>query len=122
MGVNNASMAIRPFGSLLPQITEGFHRHRVALLLTLTLNVGDVLTTHFGLASGVSEGNPIPAMLLAHGGEVAMFGGKMAAISAVVLTACLLGRRYPKVWHTFTVTNLVLLAAIVSNSAQILAR
>jgi hypothetical protein len=113
-------------GSLLsnpqPRIADGFRRHRVLLFLALALNLGDALTTQFGLSLGIPEGNPIPAMMLANGGRFALFGSKFGVMAVVLLAVCLLGRRYPRLWHTFTVTNLVLLAVVLSNSAQILAR
>lgn len=121
MTVKGMSMAGSPFGNALPRITDSLQRHRVVLILALAVNLGDVLTTHFGLARGIPEGNPIPAMLLANSGQFAMFGAKFAVMAVVILMVCLLGRRYPKLWHTFTVTNVVLLAAVLSNSAQILA-
>lgn len=126
MSVNRMYVAGGPLanvlGNVLPRITDGLRRNRVALLIALVLNLGDALSTHIGLAGGLAEGNPIPAMLLAAGGEWAWIGSKFALVTAVVLMVCLLGRRYPKLWHTFTVTNVVLLAAVISNSAQILTR
>lgn len=122
MSVDRMNMAGSPFSNVLPRITDGLRRNRVALLIALFLNLGDALSTHIGLAGGLCEGNPIPAMLLASGGEFAWVGTKFAFVTTVILLVCLLDRRYPKLWHTFTVTNVVLLAAVLSNSAQILAR
>ncbi len=115
-------MAGSLFGTVLPRITDSLHRHRVLLILALLLNLGDVLSTYIGLSGGLPEGNPIPAMLLAKGGQLALFGSKFAVMAVVILMVSLLGSRYPKLWHTFTVTNVVLLAAVLSNSAHILAR
>lgn len=122
MMVNKASMVGGPLAVALPNIADGLRRHRFALLAALVLNIGDLLSTHVGLANGLPEGNLIPAMLHANGGEVAMLGAKVAVVALVALIVCLLGRRYPRLWHTFTVTNVVILAAVLSNSAQILAR
>ena len=121
MSVNRMSVDGGPFGVSLHWMAHGIRRNRVALLLALALNLADVLTTHLGLARGIPEGNPIPAMLHAGGGEVAMFAAKFAVMASAILLVSLLGRRYPRLWHTFTVTNLVLLAAVLSNSAQVLA-
>lgn len=110
-----------PLGAVLPQITDSLRRNWMVLSLALALNLGDMITTHLGLTHGLQEGNPVPAMLHASGGEFALFGAKFAVLTATIFVICLLGRRYHKLWHTFTVTNVVLLAAVISNSAQILA-
>jgi hypothetical protein len=120
MSVNSKRMDGGFFAGALPRISEGIYRNRVVLLLALILNVGDVLSTHIGLARGLPEGNPIPAMLLANGGQMAMFSGKVAVFAAVLLVVCTLGDRYPKLWHTFTALNVILLLVVVSNTAQIL--
>ncbi len=122
MSVNRMGLVASPFGNVLPRITESLRQHRVLLLIAMVVNLGDVLTTHIGLASGISEGNPIPATLIANGGELAWLRTKFGLMALLVLAICMLSRRYPKLWHTFTVTNVVLLAAVLSNSAQILTR
>ncbi|HEX2987385.1 MAG TPA: DUF5658 family protein [Chloroflexota bacterium] len=120
MSVDKMMMADNPFANVLSLIADGLRRNRVALLIALALNVGDAISTHIGLTGGLQEGNAIPALLLANGGELAWVGSKFTLVAVVVLLVCLLGRRYPKLWHTFTVTNFVLLAAVLSNSAQLL--
>ncbi len=114
-------MASVRFSNVLPLIIDGLQAHRAALILVLILNLGDVVTTRLGFALGIPEGNPIPAMLHASGGEFAIFGAKFAVMITIILLVCLLGKRYPRLWHTLTVTNIVLLAVVVSNSAQVLA-
>ncbi len=67
MMVNKASMVGGPLAVALPNIADGLRRHRFALLAALVLNIGDLLSTHVGLANGLPEGNLIPAMLHASG-------------------------------------------------------
>ena len=121
MSLNNASILGSTLGSALTAVADGLNRHRVGLLAALDLNLGDAISTHIGLAGGIPEGNPIPARLLANGGQVAFFGVKFAVVAAIVLVICLLGSRYPRLWHAITVTNIVLAIVVISNVAQILA-
>ena len=122
MAVKRMSVAGDILGNPLPRTVESLRSHRTLLLLALAVNLADALTTQFGLSIGIPEGNPIPAMMLASGGRLALFGSKFVFLGALVLLISVLGRRFPKLWHTFTVTNFVLLAVVLSNSAQILAR
>ncbi|MGE5619823.1 MAG: hypothetical protein ACM3US_11265 [Sphingomonadaceae bacterium] len=43
-------------------------------------------------------------------------------MAAATFIVCLLDSRYPRLWYTFSVTNVVLLAAVLSNAAQVLDR
>lgn len=121
MSLSDASIAHSTLGNVLAMVVDGINRHRVGLLAAVDLNLGDAISTHVGLAAGIPEGNPIPARLLADGGQLAFFGVKFGVVAAVVLVICLLGSRYPKLWHAITVTNVVLAAVVLSNVAQILA-
>jgi hypothetical protein len=120
MSANSARMACGTLGNVLTMVVDGLNQHRVGLLAALNLNLGDAVSTHIGLAGGIPEGNPVPARLLASGGELAFLGAKFGVAAAVVLVICLLGRRYPRLWHAITVTNVVLAVVVVSNVAQIL--
>ncbi len=121
MSLNSASIVGPTLGNMLAMIIDGLNRHRVGLLAAVDLNLGDAISTHIGLAGGIPEGNPIPARLLADGGQLAFVGAKFGVVAAVVLVICLLGGRYPKLWHAVTVTNVLLAVVVVSNVAQILA-
>ena len=121
MSTNNASILRGTLRNVLTTIFDGINRHRIGLLAALDLNLGDVVTTHIGLVGGIPEGNPLPARLLASGGEPAIFGAKFGVFAAIILLICLLGGRYPKLWHVVTVVNLLLIAVVISNASQIFA-
>ena len=121
MGLNSATMASGTVGNMLTTIANSLNQHRIGLLAALDLNLGDVVTTHIGLVGGIPEGNPLPARLLASGGESAIFGAKFGIFAAMILLICLLGGRYPKLWHVVTVVNLLLAAVVISNATQIFA-
>lgn len=125
-GVDTMSTARNRLGcshlrEALPRMAEGLYQHRLALLLLLLLNLADVITTHVGLAIGIPEGNPLPAMLLAGGGQLAMFASKAGMMAGMALIVCLLHDRYPNLRLALTVTNFMLLLVLISNSAQIMA-
>lgn len=121
MSLNEANMASGTLGNVLAMVVDGLNRHRVGLLAALDLNLGDAVSTHIGLAGGIREANLVPATMLATGGEPAWLAVKFGVAAAVILAISLLGRRYPRLWHAVTVTNVVLLAAVVSNAIQIVA-
>jgi Domain of unknown function (DUF5658) len=93
--------------SVPPSLTDMYLKH--AALQSL-----DVLTTVSALSQGHAEANPI----LGKGHTAAIVGAKVAAMSASVYLTQKLWKRNPKAaMVTMVVTNAVLSAVIVNNSA-----
>jgi len=110
-----------PHSDMLPVILSALRRHWLALAVAVTLHFGDIISTHLGLRMGLPEGNLIPATILGLRGEAAMYGLKLATVSAVILLIALLDGRYPRLWRTIHVTNAMMVAVLLSNSAQVMA-
>src|SRR3989304_5069718 len=91
---------------------------RLSLAIFAALNILDIMTTHAGLAAGIPEGNPVPALLLG-GGEIGFFAVKVG-LSLAVVGAILRLRQYPRLWAVLPVVSLVLAVAVVSNLAMII--
>ncbi len=92
--------------------------HRIALALFVALNLADTVTTHVGLAAGLSEANGLPALAYAQGGEIGLFGVKWAACALVALVVIRL-TRYPGLWRAIHVGSGLLALVVVSNIWQI---
>ncbi|MGE5619822.1 MAG: hypothetical protein ACM3US_11260 [Sphingomonadaceae bacterium] len=74
MIAGRSSAAATSNGGVLSRLRDSLRRHRLVFFLALVLNLADALSTHIGLAAGLPEGNPVPAMLHANGSQLAMFG------------------------------------------------
>ncbi len=64
-----------------------------ALPLFVAVNLLDAITTQAGLAAGIPEGNPLPALILDNGGMVAFLLVKLALVLWVAALPDLLPHR-----------------------------
>lgn len=71
----------------------------------------DIFTTHFGLAAGAQESNPVASFVLRHSGEGALYALKLAVIVTIVAILARSGRLRPGV--VFTVQLCTVLVAVV---------
>ena len=91
-----------------------------ALGLLLARNVGDVITTHWVLALGGRETNPVAAQLLTHS-LATLLAAKLAVIAVIVLAAVLGPARHAvrsarMIWLAVLVYGLV----VTWNAVQVL--
>lgn len=93
-------------------------RHWLALSTFALVNALDVLTTHVALASGLSEGNPIPALLLRSGGELSMYAVKLIVWLGLVIMAFYF-TRWRLRWRAVQGVTVVLALVVISNTLQI---
>lgn len=96
-------------------------RIRSALAIFAALNLLDILSTRAALASGLAEGNQIPSMLLAAGGEPAMYLFKIAVTLLVMVSAIRLIPYYRRLRYGLHIANLVLAFVVTINLLQLFA-
>jgi hypothetical protein len=93
-------------------------RRALALAVFAALNAADIATTHIGLAAGYSEASPVPSMILSGGGELTMYGLKVA-VCALVAVAVLTLRQYPRLSWALYATSAILALVVVNNLSLI---
>lgn len=90
-----------------------------AVTIFAGLNLLDIASTRAALESGLAEANRIPSMLLASGGEPAMYLFK-AAVSLLVIAATLrLSPHYRRLRYGLHVGNLLLAIIVILNLTQL---
>jgi len=105
---------------VMPNILSALRAHRLLLILFALLQLGDVISTHLALRAGLSEGNPIPATILSVAGEGGMYAAKLLAVVVFLIAVCCLeGRFKTNPWRAVGAVNLVMLAVVLSNMAQL---
>lgn len=113
--------AVTPTVADVPYVVlDGLYRHVGAVVLLTVLQVGDVISTHLGLQSGMYEANPLAATLMAAIGEGGTYTTKLAWMAAFVFLVCLLATRYPRVWRAVHAVNVIMSVIVFSNLAQFL--
>jgi hypothetical protein len=91
------------------------------LVVYTLLNVGDLLSTYFGLQAGLHEANPLMGGLLAQNGFGALITYKLVVVVAVVGGAIALYRMHPRAAYlTVHVCNVLVFLAVILNVAQML--
>lgn len=115
----------RPLSDALPAPRQRRGILSASLLLWLVvyvlLNVGDLLSTYFGLLAGLHEANPLMSGLLAQSGFGALIAYKLVVIVAVVAGAIALYRMHPRAAYlTVHVCNGLVFLAVLLNVAQML--
>ncbi len=96
-------------------------RAQTAWVLALVAGqTGDVLTTWFGLRSGIPEGNPIVRAALASGDFVLFGTVKAALVAAIVLLAFRVRRQWT--WRGLQLVAVMFLAVSVLNGAGLVTR
>lgn len=85
------------------------------------LNLLDIASTRMALATGLAEGNQVPAMLLASGGEAAMYLFKVAITLLVIVAAIRLTPYYRRLRYGLHIANGVLALVVAANLLQLLA-
>lgn len=101
-------------------IGNAFQRHSALLIVFALLQLGDIISTHLALKSGLSEGNPIPAAVLASSGELGMYALKVVGVLAFLVIICLLDGRFKRAWHAVFAFNVIMFAVVLSNSLQVI--
>ena len=90
-----------------------------ALALFAGLNLMDIVSTRMALAAGLAEGNKIPSMLLAAGGEEAVYLFKVAITILVIVSAIRLTPYYKRLRYGLHLANLVLALVVATNLLQL---
>lgn len=105
----------------VPEMLMNALRARPLLLIVFAaLQLGDVISTHLALKTGLSEGNPIPAAVLAIAGEGGMYALKLLAVALFLIIICRLqGRFKTDPWRAVTATNVIMAGVVLSNTAQL---
>ncbi len=85
------------------------------IVIWLSLNVLDLLTTLVGLRLGFREVNPIPAFILSNYGEIGLLIFKGASAAALVPVIAILGRKYPRTWIALVLGAALVGMVVVSN-------
>ncbi len=93
---------------------------RPALTLFLVLSLLDIGSTWLGLALGLPESNPLPAMVLAKGGIATMYGAKAIVTLLVAVSVVRLSRFYPRIWTGVRLGNGILCLVVSLNLIQAL--
>jgi hypothetical protein len=94
-------------------------RIKTALAIFAILNLLDIASTRAALAAGLAEGNQIPSMLLAAGGEEAMYLFKIAVTLLVMAAAIRLTPYYRRLRYGLHIANLVLAFVVTINLLQL---
>ncbi len=92
-----------------------------ALTLFAALNLLDMASTFLALQVGLPEANGIPSMLLARGGESAMYLFKAMTALFVMAAVLRLSRYYRRLGHGLRAANWLLTAVVLLNLLQLLA-
>lgn len=100
-------------------ILDGLRRHFLAAMLFAVLQFGDIVSTHVGLHSDLSEANPVASGLFSAAGEGSTYAFKLALVTAFLVLVCLLEVRYPRIWRAVRVTNVVMLLVVLTNTVQL---
>lgn len=96
-------------------------RIQSALAIFAALNLLDIVSTRAALASGLAESNQIPSMLLAAGGESAMYLFKIAVTLLVMVAAIRLIPYYRRLKYGLQIANVVLALVVTINLLQLFA-
>ncbi len=94
---------------------------RPALAVFAGLNLLDVASTYVALQMGLAEVNPLPSLLLANGGEGAMYLFKIAITLLVIVTVVRLSPYYRRLGYAVYAANGILALIVLLNTAQALA-
>ncbi len=91
-----------------------------AITIFAALNLLDIASTSLALQVGLAEANGIPSLLLASGGEPAMYLFKAATTLLVIAAVVRLSPYYRRVWHGIRAANWLLAATVVLNLLQLM--
>jgi len=100
------------------QISTG--KKALILIGFCTAQLLDIATTHIGLSEGHQELNGIAAWIIAHNGELAVYGIKLALGAALVAFLLVFGRRRAGIWNAYLVAAWITTFAVVNNLYRIL--
>jgi hypothetical protein len=85
-----------------------------------TAQLLDVTTTHIGLSQGRQELNGVAAWIIAHNGELAVYGLKLGLVGMLVAFLLLYGRRSSAVWNAYLIAAWITTFAVINNVYRIL--
>jgi hypothetical protein len=88
--------------------------------LFAALSLLDIASTHLALQVGLPEANHLPSMLLAAGGEPAMYLFKALVSLLVIAIVLWLGPGFRRLRYGLQVANAILAATVVLNTVQVL--
>jgi hypothetical protein len=91
--------------------------HLGALLCFVGLSLADMASTMVALQRGLMEGNFLPSMILAAGGESLMYGFKLLVVSLVVAVVLRLTSSYPRLWYGLYTGNAIMAIVVLGNLA-----
>ena len=85
-----------------------------------TAQLLDVTTTHIGLSQGRQELNGVAAWIIAHNGELAVYGLKLGLVGMLVAFLLLYGRRSSAIWNAYLIAAWITTFAVINNVYRIL--
>ena len=92
-----------------------------ALTVFAALNLLDMASTSLAFQVGLTEGNQLPSMLLASGGEPSMYLFKAATALLVIAAVWRLSPYYRSLWRGLRVANWLLGGIVLLNALQVIA-
>ncbi len=93
---------------------------RAAITLFAALNLLDIASTYLALQSGLAEANHIPSMLLAAGGQPAMYLFKALISLLVIATVIRLSPYFRRLGYGLQAANGILALTVLLNLVQML--
>ncbi|MDP2779767.1 DUF5658 family protein [Devosia sp.] len=91
----------------------------LAVLTYLVLNLADMFSTMVGLRAGLHEISPVPAWGMATFGELPIYTLKEGVILLLLVALLVLVRRYPWLWRTVHIWNLLFALVVAFNLMQV---
>jgi hypothetical protein len=106
------------------QVTLQFGRfcinklHFMLLSLFVGFQLMDAISTKIGFNYGITEANPLPALILGLHGQGAFFLTKLLISLGLLAVVILLSNRYTKVWQAVRIINVITCLVVLNNLFQ----
>lgn len=89
------------------------------VIVFLTLQFGDIVTTAISFRRGAVEANALPGWLLHTWGEWGMYAFKALLVLAVLYVIIRLQYRFPRIWLSLRIINVIMVFVLLINATSI---
>jgi len=120
LGIWDVGSALSRRGKILRKKDVSTRKKAIILGGFCTAQLLDVTTTHIGLSQGRQELNGAAAWIIAHNGELAVYGLKLGLVGMLVAFLLLYGRRSSAVWNAYLIAAWITTFAVINNIYRIL--